>query len=186
MPKIVYKPPVSVQKKDFGTRERSQRERKKVKKFGTEKIVKQKKGARSKNRKWTLKEKQLAEKRLEEFGTSDPKALLDPQIKKTEDQFKDLIQFNKKNNKMQQVLRPEPKHINDKMWVPRNIDGNIEKWIALAESQRNAIPRSGSQGVMDCSHILSDVLSVIINEEKHPLPGKIYFQNQYFFFVKLK
>ena len=175
MPKIVYKPPVSVQGKDFGTRERSQRERKKVKKFGTERIVKKSKNRRAKDRKWTLKEKQLAEKRLEEFGTSDPKVLLDPQIKKTEEQFKDLIQFNKKNNKMQQVLRPEPKHINDKMWVPRNIDGNIEKWIALAESQKSTVPRSGSQGVMDCSHILSDVLSVIINEEKHPLPGKISY-----------
>ena len=43
MPKIIYKPPVSQQGKDFGTREKSQRARKGVKKFGTDKIVKKKK-----------------------------------------------------------------------------------------------------------------------------------------------
>ena len=39
MPKIIYKPPVSQQGKDFGTREKSQRARKGVKKFGTDRIV---------------------------------------------------------------------------------------------------------------------------------------------------
>ena len=34
MPKIIYKPPVALQGKDFGTREKSQRAKKGVKKFG--------------------------------------------------------------------------------------------------------------------------------------------------------
>ena len=42
----------------------------------------------------------------------------------------------------------------------------IDSWISLAESHRNP-PGSG---IMDCSHILGDTMSVIINEEKHPKP----------------
>ena len=167
MPKIIYKPPVALQGKDFGTREKSQRAKKGVKKFGTDRVVKKPK-VNLKQRNWSLKDKEVLMKKLQEHGTSDVKLLLDPQIKKTEEQIKELVAFHKKSNKMLQIMRPEAKHQNDKIWVSKEIDKPIEMWISLAESQKPQI--KGPQGVMDCQHILSDVLSVIINEEKHPLP----------------
>ena len=167
MPKIIYKPPVALQGKDFGTREKSQRAKKGVKKFGTDRVVKKPK-VNLKQRNWSLKDKEVLMKKLQEHGTSDVKLLLDPQIKKTEEQIKELVAFHKKSNKMLQIMRPEAKHQNDKIWVSKDIDEPIEMWISLAESQKPQI--KGPQGVMDCQHILSDVLSVIINEEKHPLP----------------
>lgn len=167
MPKIIYKPPVALQGKDFGTREKSQRAKKGVKKFGTDRVVKKPK-VNLKQRNWSLKDKEVLMKKLQEHGTSDVKLLLDPQIKKTEEQIKELVAFHKKSNKMLQIMRPEAKHQNDKIWVSKDIDEPIEMWISLAESQKPQI--NGPQGVMDCQHILSDVLSVIINEEKHPLP----------------
>jgi len=168
MPKIIYKPPVSQQGKDFGTREKSQRAKKRVKKFGTDKIVKKKK-ANLKQRNWSLKDKEVLMKKLQEHGTGDVKLLLDPQIKKTEKQINELVAFHKKSNKMLQVMRPEAKHHNDKIWISKEIDEPIEMWISLAESSQKPQIK-GPQAVMDCQHILSDVLSVIINEEKHPLP----------------
>ena len=167
MPKIIYNPPVALQGKDFGTREKSQRAKKGVKKFGTDRVVKKPK-VNLKQRNWSLKDKEVLMKKLQEHGTSDVKLLLDPQIKKTEEQIKELVAFHKKSNKMLQIMRPEAKHQNDKIWVSKEIDEPIEMWISLAESQKPQI--KGPQGVMDCQHILSDVLSVIINEEKHPLP----------------
>ena len=167
MPKIIYKPPVALQGKDFGTREKSQRAKKGVKKFGTDRVVKKPK-VNLKQRNWSLKDKEVLMKKLQEHGTSDVKLLLDPQIKKTEEQIKELVAFHKKSNKMLQIMRPEAKHQNDKIWVSKEIDEPIEMWISLAESQKPQI--KCPQGVMDCQHILSDVLSVIINEEKHPLP----------------
>ena len=67
---------------------------------------------------------------------------------------------------MKEVPRIDAKSAYDTKWVPREINNPIESWITLAESHK--IP-FGS-GLMDCSHILGDSLSVIINEEKHPNP----------------
>ena len=170
MPKIIYKPPVAMQGKDFGTREKSQRAKKEVKKFGTDLIVTKKRKVNLKHKNWTLKEKDLLMKKLQEHGTSNAKNLLDPQIKKTEEQVKELVAFHKKSIKMTQVMRPQAKHLNDKMWIPKDINVPIEMWISLAESQNYKPLARGPQAVMDCHHILSDVLSVISTEEKHPLP----------------
>ena len=120
MPKIIYKPPVALQGKDFGTREKSQRAKKGVKKFGTDRVVKKPK-VNLKQRNWSLKDKEVLMKKLQEHGTSDVKLLLDPQIKKTEEQIKELVAFHKKSNKMLQIMRPEAKHQNDKIWVSQAI-----------------------------------------------------------------
>ena len=113
-----------------------------------------------------MKEKHILIRKIKEQGTSDVLLLLDPDIRKTEDQIKDLITFHKKGNRLKELSRVNPKFASDTVWLPREIKNPIESWITLAEAHR--IP-FGS-GLMDFSHILGDSLSVIINEEKHPKP----------------
>ena len=68
---------------------------------------------------------------------------------------------------MKETIRMNPTTSTDeKVWVPKEIRSNIYFWISLAESHRNP----PSSGIMDCSHILGDTMSVIINEETHPKP----------------
>lgn len=167
MPKIIYKPKTNINTSALGTREKSQRERKVNKKFQVEHPKKSKKEKLERKRlaHWTLKEKPAFYKQVKEHGTADLSVLLDhPDLKKSEDQIKEMIHFQKKANKMVEVLKVDAKSANDKIWVPKEIDNAIEAWISLAEIYK--VPHNS----MDCSHILSDTLSVIINEEKHPDP----------------
>lgn len=161
--KIVFKPPENVRKQDFGTRERSTRNRSKVQPFTVEESSKGKKD-KMRQQRWTAKEREVLVKKIKEHGTSDLELLSDPQLHKSVDQIKDCIQYWKKNVKMIEALKAEPKHVRDTVWVPRKVDSAIEDWINLAGSLKN------SGDAMDCGHILPDVLSVIINEEKHPKP----------------
>lgn len=167
MPKIIYKPPKSVTDKgDFGTREKSQRKRTEKQIYQADIPVKKVPKSKKKSGLWSVKEKPILLRKIKEHGSSNTALLLDPELKKNEDQIKDLIQFYKKGNRMKEVLKVNAKAPYDTNWVPRQIDNPIESWISLAESCK--IP-PGS-GLMDCSHILADSLSVIINEEKHPKP----------------
>jgi len=166
-PKIIYRPPISLKNKPIGTREKSQRKRTSKQVYQADLPVNKKLTKRLKRQNtWTAKEKPLILKKIKENGSGDTSLLLDPELNKNEDQIKDLIQFYKKGNRMKETLKINPTSAMDTVWVPREISNNIESWICLAESNRNP-PGSG---LMDCSHILGDTLSVIINEEKHPKP----------------
>ena len=58
---------------------------------------------------WTVKEKPILIKKIKEQGSGDASLLLDPEIRKTEDQIKDLITFHKKGNRLKEVPRVNPK-----------------------------------------------------------------------------
>ena len=168
-PKTIYKPSKSViEKIETGTREKSQRSKTKKEIYQAALPAKTKKLLKREKRqnKWTVKEKPILIKKIKEQGSSNALLLMDTEIRKTEDQIKDLITFHKKGNRLKEVPRVNPKSASDTVWLPREIKNPIESWITLAEAHR--IP-FGS-GLMDCSHILGDSLSVIINEEKHPKP----------------
>ena len=168
-PKTIYKPSKSViEKIETGTREKSQRSKTKKEIYQADLPAKTKKLLKREKRQtqWTVKEKPILIKKIKEQGSSDASLLMDPKIRKTEDQIKDLITFHKKGNRLKEVPRVNPKSASDTVWLPKEIKNPIESWITLAEAHR--IP-FGS-GLMDCSHILGDSLSVIINEEKHPKP----------------
>jgi len=171
-PKIIYRPPVSVKNKltsdQLGTREKSERKRTKKQVYQADLPVNKKLSKRLKRQNtWTAKEKPIILKKIKENGSGDTSLLLDPELNKNEDQIKDLIQFYRKGNRMKETIRINPTtSVNENVWVPREISSNIDSWISLAESHRNP-PGSG---IMDCSHILGDTMSVIINEEKHPKP----------------
>jgi len=165
-PKTIYKPSKGVKAAPVGQRDKSQRTRTKKEIYQaalpSKKLLKREK----RQSQWTVKEKPILIRKIKEQGSSDASLLLDPEIRKTEDQIKDLITFHKKGNRLKEVPRVNPKSHSDTVWVPKEISNPIESWITLAEAHK--IP-FGS-GLMDCSHILGDSLAVIINEEKHPKP----------------
>jgi len=171
-PKIIYRPPISVKNKladgQIGTREKSERKRTKKQVYQADLPINKKLTKRLKRQNtWTAKEKPIIIKKIRENGSGDTSLLLDPELNKTEDQIKDLIQFYRKGNRMKETIRINPTtSMTETVYVPREISSNIDSWISLAESHRNP-PGSG---LMDCSHILGDTMSVIINEEKHPKP----------------
>ena len=167
-PKTIYKPSKGVKEAAVGKRDKSQRTRTKKEIYQAALPAKTKKLLKREKRQtqWTVKEKPILIKKIKEQGSSNASLLMDPEIRKTEDQIKDLITFHKKGNRLKEVPRVNPKSASDTVWLPREIKNPIESWITLAEAHR--IP-FGS-GLMDCSHILGDSLSVIINEEKHPKP----------------
>ena len=69
-----------------------------------------------------VKEKPILIKKIKEQGSSDASLLLDPEIRKTEDQIKDLITFHKKCNSLKDVPpRVNPKSASDTVWLPRKL-----------------------------------------------------------------
>jgi len=171
-PKIIYKPPKSVEKATYEARQRSKRERKKKDTYQAQFPQPKLKKKLKRLAQWQVKDKPLLIQKIREHGTSDPKKLMDPDLRKSEDQIKEVIQFCKRGNKMKEVPRANAVSTTDTEWKPKEITNPIESWISLAESYR--LPpeaRSGSDSnIMDCSHLLSDSLATILKEEKHPDP----------------
>lgn len=167
MPKIIYKPKQPINTSELGTREKSQRQRKVQQKFQVEHAKRSKKVEKKKATHWTLKEKPIFHKQIQEHGTANLAKIMDhPGLKKAEEQVKEMIHFQKKANKMVEVLKIDAKGPNDKIWVPKEIDNAIEAWISLAEIYKTPL------NSMDCSHLLFDSLSTIITEEQHPHPDQ--------------
>ena len=108
-PKTIYKPSKGVKEAAVGKRDKSKRTRTKKEIYQaalpSKKLLKREK----RQSQWTVKEKPILIKRIKEQGSGDASLLLDPEIRKTEDQIKDLITFHKKGNRLKEVPRVNPK-----------------------------------------------------------------------------
>jgi hypothetical protein len=169
--KIVYRPPDSTKTKlkDIGTREKSQRSKTKIEHFVS--FAKPNKKATAKLRKeklnhWTLIDQHKMLENLKKCGTKLP--FDDGSIKKSEAKIRDFILKEKRKVRMKEELKEDAQSDFDTKYVPREINNPIEEWIALVDTAKS---QRGNNNIMNCSHLLPDVLEVIANEEKHPLPG---------------
>ena len=123
-PKTIYKPSKSViEKIETGIREKSQRSKIKKEIYQAALPAKTKKLLKREKRQtqWTVREKLILIKKIKEQSTSDVSLLLDPEIRKTEDQIKDLITFHKKGNRLKEIPRINAKSAKDTVWLPRKL-----------------------------------------------------------------
>ena len=107
-PKTIFKPSKSViEEIETGTREKSQRPKTKKEIYQAALPAKTKKLLKREKRQtqWTVKEKPILIKKIKEQGSSNVSLLLDPEIRKTEDQIKDFISFHKKGNRLKEIPR---------------------------------------------------------------------------------
>lgn len=165
-----FKASTFIKNKDLGTRERSQRTKNKTVRY---EIVNLDPKIEKKRKKWTSKEASILLEKIQQNGSTDIEALNDPKILKSPDQIKEYLEYCKRNNKTEEVLKINATHANDTKLVRKQNDFPIEDWIALAESVKIGDTKmtSSEQATSgDWSHIVQDALSVIINEEKHPDP----------------